>query len=221
MAQETLGGASPEELRASRNRIILWGGVSGAALAVFIYAFFFGLVSAVKQYKQIKEKLCVVQMKADGSWTDHGCAEKVTKKTDVGWLPAISAAHALIHNAGETALRDCFIATSCTPVQNFKFHGIGTSGAAAAETDTGCTTELTTQYNPDNTRATGSQTNNGANIYRTVGTNTVDATAAVQEWCLQSAGTGAGTPGWSRITFSTINLAASDSLQTTYDLTIE
>jgi hypothetical protein len=127
----------------------------------------------------------------------------------------------LIHNAGETALRDCFIATSCTPVQAWKFHGIGTSAVAAAETDTGCTTELTTQYNPDNTRATGSQTNNGANIYRTVGTNTVDATAAVTEFCLQSAGTGAGTPGWTRITFATINLAASDSLQTTYDLTIE
>lgn len=127
----------------------------------------------------------------------------------------------LIHNAGETGLRDCFIATSCTPVQNWKFHGIGTSAVAAAETDTGCTTELTTQYNPDNTRATGSQTNNGANIYRTVGTNTVDATAAITEWCLQSAATGAGTPGWSRIVFSTINLAASDSLQSTYDLTIE
>jgi len=127
----------------------------------------------------------------------------------------------LIVNAGETALRDCFIATSCTPVQAWKFHGIGTGATAAAEGDTGCQTELTTQYNPDNTRATGSQTNNGANVYRTVGTNTVDAAAAVTEWCLLTAATGAGTPMWSRVVFSTINLASGDSLQTTYDLTIE
>lgn len=144
--------------------------------------------------------------------------------TDDGRLSSVlgqSAAHALIVNAGETALRDCFIATSCTSAQAFKFHGIGTSAVGAAETDTGCTTELTTQYNPDSTRATGSQTNNGANVYRTVGTNTVDATAAVTEWCLMTqAATGGGTM-WSRVVFAAINLASGDSLQTTYDLTIE
>lgn len=130
----------------------------------------------------------------------------------------------LVVNAGETALRDCFGGTgtpSCTPVQAFKFHGVGTGATAAAEADTGCQTELTTGYNPDSTRATGSQTNNGANIYRTVGTNTVDATASITEWCLMSqAATGGGTM-WSRVVFSAIALASGDSLQTTYDLTIE
>jgi hypothetical protein len=129
--------------------------------------------------------------------------------------------HNLIVNAGETALRDCFISTSCTATQSFKFHGLGTGATAAAEADTACQTELTTQYNPDSTRATGSQTNNGANVYRTVGTNTVDASAAVTEWCLMSnASVGSGTL-WSRVVFSAINLANGDSLQTTYDLTIE
>lgn len=127
-------------------------------------------------------------------------------------------------NAGETALRDCFGGTgspTCTPVQNFKYHGLGTSSAAIAETDTGCTTELTTQYNPDSTRATGSQTNNGANIYRTVGTNTVDASATIEEFCLLSqAATGGGTM-WTRILTGTVTLASGDSLVTTYDLTIE
>lgn len=129
-----------------------------------------------------------------------------------------------IVNAGETALRDCFGGTgtpTCTPVQNFKYHGIGTSAAAIAEADTGCTTELTTQYNPDSTRATGSQTNNGANIYRTVGTNTVDASVTVNEFCLMSqAATGGGTM-WTRILTGAIALNSGDSLQTTYDLTIE
>lgn len=131
----------------------------------------------------------------------------------------------LIVNSGETALRDCFnnnSGTECDDViKTLKFHGIGTGSTAAAEGNTGCETELTTQYNPDNTRATGSQTTNGSNVYRTVGTNTVDATAAVTEWCLQNqAATGGGTM-WSRVVFSVINLASSDSLQTTYDLTIE
>ena len=132
--------------------------------------------------------------------------------------------HNLVVNAGETALRDCFGGTgtpTCTVVQNFKFHGIGTGATAAAEADTACQTELTTQYNPDNTRATGSQTNNGANVYRTVGTNTVDSAVAITEWCLMSqAATGGGTI-WSRVVFSAINLSSGDSLQTTYDLTIE
>jgi hypothetical protein len=129
-----------------------------------------------------------------------------------------------IINAGETALRDCFGGTgtpTCTVVQNFKYHGIGTSSTAIAETDTGCGTELTTQYNPDSTRATGSQTNNGANIYRTVGTNTVDATVTIQEFCLMSqAATGGGTM-WTRILTGGVALSSGDSLQTTYDLTIE
>lgn len=129
-----------------------------------------------------------------------------------------------IINAGETALRDCFGGTgtpTCTTVQNFKYHGLGTSATAIAETDTGCGTELTTQYNPDSTRATGSQTNNGANVYRTVGTNTVDATVTVQEFCLMSqAATGGGTM-WTRILTGGISLVSGDSVQTTYDLTIE
>src|SRR5574343_1272732 len=129
-----------------------------------------------------------------------------------------------IINAGETALRDCFGGTgtpTCTTVQNFKYHGLGTSSTAIAETDTGCGTELTTQYNPDNTRATGSQTNNGANIYRTIGTNSVDATVTVQEFCLMSqSATGGGTM-WTRILTGGISLVSGDSVQTTYDLTIE
>lgn len=125
-------------------------------------------------------------------------------------------------NAGETALRDCFGGTgtpTCTAASAFKYHGLGTSSAAIAETDTGCTTELTTQYATDNTRPTGSQTNNGANIYRTVGTNTVDGAATINEFCLMSASS-AGTM-WTRILTGAVALASGDSLVTTYDLTIE
>jgi hypothetical protein len=101
-----------------------------------------------------------------------------------------------------------------------KFHGIGTGTTAAAAGDTALQTESTTALNPDSTRATGSLTNNGAQVFRTVGTNTVDATAAITEWGLLSqAATGGGTL-FDRQVFSALNLASGDSLQTTYDLTI-
>lgn len=138
------------------------------------------------------------------------------------WQNAFPIPNQII-NAGETALRDCFGGTgtpSCTAVQNFKYHGLGTSSTAIAETDTGCGTELTTQYSTDGTRATGSQTNNGANIYRTVGTNTVDATVTIEEFCLMSQATTGGTM-WTRILTGSVALTSGDSLQTTYDLTIE
>lgn len=128
-----------------------------------------------------------------------------------------------IVTVGKTALRDCFGGTgtpTCTPVQAFKYHGIGTNSTAVTAADTGCGTELTTQYNPDNTRATGSQTNNGANIYRTIGTNTVDASVTIQELCLMSqAATGGGTM-WAHVLTGAVALSSGDSLQTQYDLTI-
>jgi len=103
---------------------------------------------------------------------------------------------------------------------NLKYHGIGTGSTAEATTDTALVTELTTQYNPDNVRATGTTaTGASANVYRTVATNTVDATAAVTEHGIFSqAATGGGTL-LDRSVFSVINLASGDGLASTYDLT--
>lgn len=132
--------------------------------------------------------------------------------------------HNTIVNAGETALRDCFGGTgtpTCTPVQNFKFHGMGTSSAAIAETDTGCTTELTTQYTSDNTRPTGTQANNGANVYETVATVGVDASVTVREFCLMSQAAVGGGTMWTRILTGDVALVSGDSIQFTYRLTIE
>lgn len=125
----------------------------------------------------------------------------------------------LITNSGEAFLVDAWQNT--VELEIMKYHGLGTGNTAAAEGDTALQTELTTQYNPDSTRATGSLTEASASVFRTVGTNTVDASAAVVEWALLSqAATGGGTL-FSRVVFSTINLASSDSLQTTWDLTVE
>lgn len=101
-----------------------------------------------------------------------------------------------------------------------KYHGIGTGGTAEAAGDTALVTELTTQYSSDNTRATGTTIEGAsANIYRTVATNTVDATVAITEHGIFSqAATGGGTL-LDRSLFSVVNMISGDSLQTTYDLT--
>jgi hypothetical protein len=125
----------------------------------------------------------------------------------------------VITTAGVNFLVDAF--QNLTELENFKYHGIGTGTGAEANGDTALGTELTTEYNPDSTRATGSQTEGAsANIYRSVGTNTLDSgTPAVTEHGLFSASS-AGTL-WDRSKFSAINLvgANGDGLQTTYDMT--
>lgn len=103
-----------------------------------------------------------------------------------------------------------------------RYHGIGTGTGAEAVGNTALGTELTTEYNPDNTRATGSLTEGAsANIFRTVGTNTVDATVNINEHGIFSqAATGGGTL-WDRSMFSgtPVGLTSGDSLQSTYDCT--
>ena len=100
-----------------------------------------------------------------------------------------------------------------------KYHGIGTGAVAEAVGDTALGAELTTQYIVDGTRATGSTIEGaGANVFRTLGTNTVDAAAAITEHGILSIATTGGVL-WDRSVFSVINLASGDSLASTYDMT--
>ena len=106
-------------------------------------------------------------------------------------------------------------------LETMKYHGIGTGTTAAAVGDTGIETELTTQYTSDNTRATGTTTEGAsANIYRTVGTNEVDATVAITEHGILSNATVGSGVLLDRHVFSAVNLVSGDSLQSTYDLTV-
>lgn len=124
----------------------------------------------------------------------------------------------VVTTAGVNFIVDAFQGT--VEPEILKYHGIGTGNTAEASADTALVTELTTQYNPDSTRATGSLTEGAsANIFRTVGTNTVDATVAIVEHgILSQAATGGGTL-LDRTVFSTVNMVSGDSLQSTYDLT--
>ena len=124
----------------------------------------------------------------------------------------------VVTTAGVGYIVDAF--QNLTELENLKYHGVGTGTTAEAVGDTALVTESTTALNPDSTRATGSTTEAAANIYRTVGTVTFDASAAITEHGIFSqAATGGGTL-LDRSVFSAINVASGDSIQTTYDLTI-
>lgn len=145
---------------------------------------------------------------------------------------------ALVHIHGETGRRDDYGVVSrkvittagvnflaadmnggASDINLFKFHGIGTGTTAEANADTALVTESTTALNPDSTRATGTGSNPSANIYQSVGTNTVDASVAATEHGLfTQAATGGGTL-WDRSVFTVVNLASGDSLQSTYAVT--
>lgn len=105
-------------------------------------------------------------------------------------------------------------------VNAFDYHGLGTGSTAEAVGDTTLVTELTTEYT-GNVRASGTPSNPSANVYRNVGTNTLDSgTPALREHGLFTASS-AGTL-LDRTVYAAINLdgTAGDSLQATYSLTL-
>ena len=124
----------------------------------------------------------------------------------------------VVTTAGMNYLVDAF--QNITELENFKYHGLGTGSTAEASSDTALGTELTTQYSVDNTRATGSQGEGAsANIYRTSGTITVDASVSAREHGVFTSPTvGSGTL-LDRSVFALVSLNASDSLATPYEYT--
>lgn len=105
-------------------------------------------------------------------------------------------------------------------ISNMNYHGCGTGTNAENQTDSALQTESTTALNPDSTRATGTRSQPAANQYRSVGTLTFDASAAVTEHgILSQAATGGGVL-WDRSVFSAINVVSGDSIQFTYTCTV-
>lgn len=152
--------------------------------------------------------------------THYGAVFATVLRGNGDVVPYGLASLRVVTTAGVNYIVDAFQNT--VELENMKYHGFGTGTAAEAVGDTALGTELTTQYNPDNTRPTGTTTEGAsANIYRTVATLTPDSggTIAVTEHGIFSA-TSAGTL-LDRSKFTAINLdsTAGDSLQITYDLT--
>lgn len=125
----------------------------------------------------------------------------------------------VITNAGVAFLASAFDNT--VEAENQKYHGIGTGSTAENVTDTALVTELTTEYNPDNTRTTGTNSHS-TNTATMTGTNTLDGTpgAALREHGIfDNATRGSGTL-WDRTVYAAITLSSGDGLQSVYTLTL-
>ena len=154
-----------------------------------------------------------------GVMTAHGTLSAVLRKADGRIVNYGVVGYLLVTNAAVAALVDD-MDDSTVDITNFNYHGVGTGNTAEAQGDTALVTESTTALNPDSTRATGTKSQPSANVLRTVGTVIFDAAAAIVEHGLFSqAATGGGTL-WDRTVFAAINVGVGDSIQFTYDLTV-
>lgn len=147
-----------------------------------------------------------------GRW-DCACPTLNRRTEDYGVV-----SRKVVTDTGVAYIVDAF--QNSVELETMKYHALGTSAAAEGAGQTALTTELTTQYNPDNTRATGTLTEGAtANIFKTVGTNTLDAGATVEEHgLLNQAATGGGVL-LDRSLTGTKTLASGEGLQSTYELT--
>ena len=149
--------------------------------------------SRVTGYPVIVSELRAVVIRADGQREDYGVLSR-----------------RVVTNNGVAFMVDAF--QNIVELESMNYHGAGTGTNAEAAADSGLQTESTTALNPDSTRATGTQSEPASNQYRSVGTLTFDATAAVTEHGIFSqAATGGGTL-LDRSVFSAINVASGDSI---------
>ena len=124
-----------------------------------------------------------------------------------------------ITDAGVAFLVDAW--QNIVELEIMKYHALGTGTTGESATHTALVTELTTEYT-GNVRATGSLTEGAtANIFRSVGTNTLDGTpgAALREHMLMSQAAIGGGVGWDRTLYGAITLISGESLTSTYDMT--
>lgn len=164
------------------------------------------LFTALTGIPTLTAELAIRVKKATGEWIDYGVVS-----------------YRVVTDAGVAFIVDDFdpsTASSTFDITTLKYHGCGTGTTAESAGDTALVTESTTALNPDSTRATGTSSQPSANIYRTTGVVTFDASAAITEHGIFSqAATGGGTL-LDRSVFSAINVVSGDSISFQYSLTI-
>lgn len=139
--------------------------------------------------------------------------------TPQGRVPYGLASLRVVTTTGAGFIVDAF--QNLVELESMKYHGFGTGTNAEASGDTGLQTELTTEYATDNTRPTGTQTENGATVYETVGSLDPDSAVTITEHGIFSQAANSGGVLLDRSKFTGIAVAATgDSLQATYDFTV-
>lgn len=122
--------------------------------------------------------------------------------------------HRSVTNAGVAFMATNFKDGSKS-IANFKYHASGTGSTAENVTDTALGTEVT-----DNARTAGTNTTPSANVYQTVDTISYTGNHAITEHGIFDQVTAAGSTLWDRTVFAAINVANGDSIQFTYQLTV-
>lgn len=172
-------------------------------------------------FQFLKVSFAVSVARACGVATMYGRCSHRVYKGDGRVLDYGIASYRVVTTAFVNYLTDALQADQA--FENFKYHGWGTGTGNEATSDTGLGTELTTEYATDSTRVTGTQTEGAsANIYSTVATLDPDSgtTLAITEHAIHLANTGATTiMDRSKFSAITLDVAAGDTLQTTYQLT--
>lgn len=162
------------------------------------------LVAALFHIPTITSRLSIRVRLSSGDWIDYGTVSyrKITK-------------------VGATFLVDAWV-TGSAPIANMKYHGCGTTGTAESNVDTGLVSECGVALNPDNTRATGTQSKTGSdnNVMHSEGTLTFDNTAAVCEHGLFSQALVGTTILWDRSVFNAVNVSGGDSILFKYECQI-
>lgn len=199
------GGALTANVIRARQAPLSWR-VRNALRLSFLWGWFVNWLaywfSRITGVVTITSELAI-RARIGGEWIDYGVVSR-----------------RVVTDAGVAYMVDDFDnAAGSADISNFNYHGCGTGTNAEAVGDTALQTESTTALNPDSTRATGTRSQPTAPQFRSVGTLTFDASAAVTEHGLfTQAATGGGTL-WDRSQFSAINVSSGDSIQFTYTLT--
>jgi len=173
----------------------------------------------LRNFPNVARGLAVIAAaKKIGANTHFGVVSAFVKRADGTELDLGVISCRVVTDVGVGFIVDAF--QNSVELEIMKYHGFGTGSNAEAVGNTALHTELTTQYASDNTRPTGSTTEGAtANIYRTVGTLSPDATVAITEHGIFSQAATGGGVLLDKSLFSAINLISGDSLQITYDLT--
>ena len=135
-------------------------------------------------------------------------------RTDLGLMSC-----RVVTDAGVGFIVDAF--QNLVELETMKYHAVGTGSTAESAGQTALVTELTTQYTPANTRATGTlgEKSGDSKTYETTATVTVSAGVAITEHAIMSQAATGGGVMIDRSVFAAVNLASSESLQATYQLT--
>lgn len=115
----------------------------------------------------------------------------------------------VVTTAGAGYLVDCFQNLAETEAVNWHQSGTGTTAEAVG--DVGLVT-------PQGTRIAGVQSEPSATVYRTLATLSYTASLAITEHAVFTASTGGVC--WDRSVFAAINVVNGDSIQFTYNLTV-